>query len=73
MSTVSTTLVCLFEELQRLCGGDHAAFLRTGADTFLEVHGSGRKVAFISHVAALMPDVVIKLQTPHVVPIISAV
>ena len=73
MSALSETLTFVFEELKRICLGDHAAFLRNDAHTFLEVHSSGRKVAFTSHVAALMPDVVIKLRTPHVVPIISAV
>ncbi|KAI0708097.1 hypothetical protein C8T65DRAFT_213997 [Cerioporus squamosus] len=63
----------LFDQLSRLSDGDHSVFIRTDAQAFLEYHRGGKSSVFTSHVAALMPNVVIKLHTPLVPSIISSV
>ncbi|RDX41632.1 hypothetical protein OH76DRAFT_188860 [Lentinus brumalis] len=63
----------LFDQLSRLSDGDHSVFVRTDAQAFLEYHRGGKSSVFTSHVAALMPNVVIKLHTPLVPSIISSV
>ncbi|RPD65369.1 hypothetical protein L226DRAFT_531047 [Lentinus tigrinus ALCF2SS1-7] len=63
----------LFGQLSRLVDGDHSVFIRTDSQTFLEYHRGGKSSVFTSHVAALMPNVVIKLQTPLVPSVISSV
>ena len=72
MDAFSTPTDHLFDQLLRLCDGDHSVFIRTDSQAFLEYHRGGKSSVFTSHVAALMPNVVIKLQTPLVPSIISS-
>ena len=72
MDHLSTLSSAVFRELSRFGDGDHSLIVRTDAQTFLELHRSGKQDFFTSHIAALMPNVVIKLQTPMSAQIVSA-
>ena len=73
MDASSENLQGAFKELSRMCEGDHTVYLRTDSHNFAEIHRSGPPSTFTSTVAAFIPNVVIKLQTPLAPPIIAAV
>ncbi|KAI1798315.1 hypothetical protein LXA43DRAFT_23017 [Ganoderma leucocontextum] len=73
MDSSAHNLPGVFRELSRLSVGDHAIYLRTDSHNFFEIHRSGARNLFTSTVAAFIPNVVIKLQTPLVPSIIAAV
>ncbi len=73
MDSSSHNLPGVFRELSRLSDGDHTIYLRTDSHNFLEIHRTGIRNIFTSAVAAFIPNVVIKLQTPLVLSIAAAV
>ncbi len=74
MDRTLTIYTVLLKELSRFGDGDHSVVLRTeDPRTFLEVHRGGKRNLFTSHVAALMPNVVVKLRTPMSAQIVYAV
>ncbi|KAI0746650.1 hypothetical protein C8Q80DRAFT_1271511 [Daedaleopsis nitida] len=75
MDPLSAITPVVFRELSRFGHGDHVFYHRTAGDphSFIEVHADGTMSTFTSPVAALMPNVVIKLQTPMFAQIVSAV